>query len=299
MLDPSAFLYDQKSPVDLTVLSERVQDDAIIQDVSYASPRGGKVSGYLITSRESKTRAGLIFGHWGEGNREEFVDEAVILACLGFVSLCLDAPFRRPEEYEPQLAEPQGDLQWIMDVRRGVDLLLERFALSPDALGYVGHSYGATFGGAIAAIERRIKAHVLMAGWYALSELMQTSSHPLIEEERNTTPAEEFQAYLTAMAPLDASHYIGEAAPAHLFFQFARNDDFVSLKDAERYFELASEPKQIAWYDDCGHELGAQARLDRAIFLCQQLGLAPPSQEILNLLESIPPPVPLEGWADA
>jgi len=299
MLDPSAFLYDQNAPIDLVVLSERTRGDAVIQDVSYASPRGGKVSGYLIASHASKPRAGLIFGHWGEGDREEFVEEAVILARLGFVSLCLDAPYRRPEEYEPQLAEPQqGDLQWIMDVRRGADLLLERFALSPDCLGYVGHSYGATFGGVIAGIERRIKAYVLMAGWYSLSELMQTSSHPLIERDRNETPPEEFQAYLTAMAPLDACHYIGNAAPAHLFFQFARNDDFVPVKDAERYFELASEPKQIAWYDDCGHELSAQARLDRAFFLCEQLGLTPPSQEVLKLLESVPSPSSLEGWAD-
>lgn len=299
MLDPSIFLYDQKAPVVLTVLSERAQDEAIVQDISYASPQGGKVSSYLIASRESKPRVGLIFGHWGEGNREEFVDEAVILTRLGFVSLCLDAPFRRPEEYEPQLAEPQqGDLQWIVDVRRGVDLLLEHFALSPDALGYVGHSYGATFGGAVAAIERRIKTYVLMAGWYSFSELMRTSSHPLIERARNATPPEEFQADLAAIAPLDACHYIGDAAPAHLFFQFARNDDFVSLKDAERYFELASEPKRLAWYDDCGHELSAQARLDRVLFLCERLGLAPPPRKILNLLASVPSPVPLAGWAD-
>jgi fermentation-respiration switch protein FrsA (DUF1100 family) len=300
MLDPSTFLYDQKAPVAFTRLSERAQDEAIIQDVSYASPLGGKVSGYLIGSAKSKPQAGLIFGHWGEGNRDEFVDEAVILARLGFVSLCLDAPYRRPAEYEPHLAEPpQAELQWIADVRRGVDLLVEHFALAPDSLGYVGHSFGATFGGVIAGIEHRIKVYVLMAGWYALSELMRTSSHPLIERDRNATPPEEVQAYLMAMAPLDAYHYISRAAPAHLFFQFARHDDFVSVKDAERYFELASEPKQIVWYDHCGHELSAQACLDRARFLCEQLGLAQPPQEILNLLEKVPSPIPLEGWADA
>lgn len=45
--------------------------------------------------------------------------------------------------------------------------------------------------------------------------------------------------------------------------------------------------------------LSAQARLDRAIFLCESLGLARPSQEMLNLLERVPFPVPLEDWADA
>lgn len=299
MLDPSIFQYDQKAPLAFTVLSEHTQDHAIIQDISYASPVGGKVAAYLIGPSESKPAAGLIFGHWGEGDREEFVDEAVILARSGFISLCLNAPYRRPEDYEPQIAEPpQAELQWIMDVRRGVDLLLEQFALSPDAIGYVGHSYSATYGGTIAGIERRISAYVLMGGWYALSELMRTSSHPMIERDRNATPPEEFQEYLTAMASLDASHYIGKAAPAHLFFQFARDDDFVPVKDAERYFELASEPKQIAWYENCGHELSAQARIDRTIFLCEQLGLAQPSQEILDLLEKVPAPVPLEGWAE-
>lgn len=72
MLDPSAFLYDQRAPVALTVLSQRAQDDAIIQEVSYRSPLGGEVSGYLIVSPESKPQTGLIFGHWSEGNRGEF-----------------------------------------------------------------------------------------------------------------------------------------------------------------------------------------------------------------------------------
>ncbi len=68
---------------------------------------------------------------------------------------------------------------------------------------------------------------------------------------------------------------------------------FVSVQDGEYYFELASEPKQIAWYENCNHELGAQARLDRAIFLCEQPGLACPSQQMLDLLERVPSPVPI------
>ncbi len=108
-----------------------------------------------------------------------------------------------------------------------------------------------------------------------------------------------YQAYLAAQAPLDACHYIGQAAPSHLMFQFARDDEFVSVREGERYFELASEPKQIVWYDHCNHAFNAQARLDRAIFLCQQLGLPQPSQEIFNLLERVPSPIPLEDYMQA
>lgn len=190
-------------------------------------------------------------------------------------------------------------MQWIVDVRRAVDLLLDCFELSSERLGYIGHSFGASFGGVISGIEHRIKAYVLMAGGYSATEIMRTSQHPLIVRARNAMSSEAFETMLVAEAPFDACHYIGQAAPSHLFFQFARNDSFVSVTDAQRYFELASSPKQIAWYDDCNHELSVQARLDRAIFLCEQLGLARPSQEIVNLLEQVPPPIPLEDEADA
>ena len=222
------------------------------------------------------------------------MEEALVLARLGLVSLCLDAPFRRASAYEPPLVEiPQSDLQGIVDVRRGVDVLTSRFPLTSGHLGYVGHSYGANLGGVLAGIEHRLKAFVLMAGTYALSEYLQTTTHPLLVEERQKTPPEEYRAYLAALAPLDACHYLGHAAPSSLFFQFARHDEFVPVTDAERSFALGSSPKQMAWYE-CKHAFNAQARLDRAIFLCEQLGLARPSQEILNLLEQVPSPIPLE-----
>ncbi|HEY6408006.1 MAG TPA: hypothetical protein VIY29_11110, partial [Ktedonobacteraceae bacterium] len=188
MLDPSSFAYDQQAPFSLEVLADRVQNGAIVRDITYASPRGGKVPAYLIYPSQQPPQAGLIFGHWGEGNRVEFVDEALVLTRLGFVSLCLAAPVRRPAEYEPQLTQPQMELQWIADVRRGVDVLLEAFSLPAEHVGYVGHSFGATFGGVIAGVEHRISAFVLVAGWYALSELARTSTVPVLSEARNKIP---------------------------------------------------------------------------------------------------------------
>jgi cephalosporin-C deacetylase-like acetyl esterase len=294
MLDLSTFAYNSEAPFELTVLSEQGNDGERIQDVSFKSPLSGKVSAYLIIPLEPQPLAGLIFGHWGEGDRGEFVDEAVVLAHLGFVSLCLDASFRRPGEYEPEEELPQADLQWIVDVRRAVDLFQDRFKLIPERIGYVGHSFGASFGGVIAGVEHRIKAYVFMAGVARATENMRTSLHPLVVRAREHTPPEEWEATLVAEAPYDACHYIGQAAPSPLFFQFARDDDFVSVQEAERYFELASSPKQIAWYENCHHELSAQARLDRAVFLCEQLGLPAPSQHMLDFLERVPPPVPIE-----
>jgi hypothetical protein len=84
-----------------------------------------------------------------------------------------------------------------------------------------------------------------------------------------------------------------QAAPGALLFQFARRDEFAPLEEAEYYFTLASEPKRIMWYEEYGQNLSARARLDRANFLCEQLGLTPPSAAVHDLLESIPPPAPI------
>ena len=126
MLDPFAFAYDWQAPLVLEVLTERLSDGVLVQDITYASPHGGKVPAYLIVPSQQQPQAGLIFGHWGEGNREEFVQEAIVLARLGFVSLCLDSPHRRAAVYEPQRAEPQAELQWIVD---GAVFLLHRFVV--------------------------------------------------------------------------------------------------------------------------------------------------------------------------
>ena len=45
--------------------------------MAYVSPHGEKGSAFLIVPLEQPPQAGLIFGHWGEGNREEFVQTSV------------------------------------------------------------------------------------------------------------------------------------------------------------------------------------------------------------------------------
>jgi cephalosporin-C deacetylase-like acetyl esterase len=292
MLDFSTFAYRTEASLELTVLQEQVRDGVRIQDISFKSPLSGRVSAYLILPSMARPQAGLIFGHWGQGNRDEFVDESVVLAHLGLASVCLDASFCRPQEYEAEETLPEADLQWILDVRRTVDLLQDRFALAPGHIGYVGHSFGASFGGVVAGVERRIAAYVLMAGAARATEVMRTSRHPLVVQARESMLPEAWEAMLAAEAPYDACHYIGQAAPASLLFQFARHDDFVPAQEAAYYFAQASEPKRIVWYEHCGHELSAQARIDRALFLCLHLGLPTPSQAICDLLGGVASPVP-------
>ena len=74
------------------------------------------------------------------------------------------------------------------------------------------------------------------------------------------------------MSAIDAIHFVGQAAPASLLFQFARHDEAISEHDARQYFEVASEPKEIKWYE-AGHFLNDQARQDRIVWLSERLRL--------------------------
>ena len=79
---------------------------------------------------------------------------------------------------------------------------------------------------------------------------------------------------MDALAPVDAVHWVGQAAPAKLLFQFARRDEFITPWDAEVYIQAASDPKEVKWYDtDHFFEKHEQARKDRMDWLARVLGL--------------------------
>ena len=165
--DPARlFDYDRTKPLELRVVAEeKVEkvDGVTVQDISYLSARKGRVPGYLVVPSGQGPFAGVVFMHWGQGDRTEFLSEAVLLARRGAVSLTIDAPDNRPdvESYrfvaDPE-AEREGYLQLVCDLRRGLDLLASRKDVDPKRIGYVGHSLGATWGGALAGVDERFAA---------------------------------------------------------------------------------------------------------------------------------------------
>src|SRR5262245_16938113 len=147
------FDYDPKEALDarLTMLYER--DGATVYDVTYASPKGGRVTAYLVTPVVAGPHAGIVFGHWGPGDRTEFLPEAKLYAAAGAVSLLVDYPWVRPVQWRRKLKfleDPETDhqafVQAVIDLRRGFDLLVTRSDVDPKRLAYVGHSYGAQWG---------------------------------------------------------------------------------------------------------------------------------------------------------
>jgi dienelactone hydrolase len=275
------FDYDQKALLDIQPSGVEQRGSVAIHDISYASPKGGRVPAYLVVPSGRGPFAAVIWGHWYQDgsplrNRKEFLDEAVVLAASGVVSLLTDGPIARAG-YVPD-RDPLGEaqihhrVQQILDMRRGADLLLARKDVDPHRLAYVGHSYNATTGAFLAGIDPRFKAFVLMAG--NLSDQVDKKSAEF-QEFRKRIGAEKFDAFFAKFSWLDQGRYISHAAPATVFLQFATKEDFLTPDRVKEYYAIVSEPKSLKFYD-APHALNAEALRDRIAFLVAELHLRPP-----------------------
>jgi dienelactone hydrolase len=270
------FDYDASLPFDVRVVAETDREGVTVVDLNYASHDpayaanlGGRSVAYLVRPTGEGPFAGVIYLHWlGElgapagvpANRGEFLDEAVDLAQQGAVCLLLQG-------YFPYMDVPSGDREdaarivgQVIELRRAVDFLLAQPGVDPGRIGFVGHDYGALFGGILSGAEPRLQTYVLVAGAPSFTDFGALFG---------------FQAedYLPIVQDLDPVAYLPQAAPASLFFQFGERDPFLPRDRALQFYEAASDPKQIAWYDDT-HAMGTPAVVqDRERWLVEKLSL--------------------------
>src|SRR6202044_3386546 len=161
------FSYDSQAGLDLKQVSATVQDGVTIEEITYAGDKGVIVPAYLVIPKKSGKFAGVIWGHWlmpgaANANRQEFLNEAVALAPAGVVSLLIDAPQARPN-FKPT-PNPVLVAQQVIDLRRGMDLLLSRPDVDAARIAYVGHSWDAGNGAILDAVDKRFSAFVFMSG---------------------------------------------------------------------------------------------------------------------------------------
>ena len=263
----------------------KVQDGVTIEDITYKGSNGDTVPAYLVIPKGTGKFAGIIWGHWllpgaKNANRKEFLDEAIALAPTGAVSLLIDAPQSRPNfKVAPGgFFGPQGPVliaQEVVDLRRGLDLLLSRPDIDASRIAYVGHSFGAQVGPILDAVDKRFAAFVFMSGPQSTMEYVTSSNSPIMVRLRQNTDMARLEQILTANAWADPESYANKLGPAPALFQYGLYDKkWCPLADAKDYVAIASGPKTIAFYK-ADHALNAKARRDRNRFLSKTLQLNP------------------------
>ena len=300
--------YDKSAPLNTKVAGIEERDGVAIHDISFSSPvserrtaigpNGGTVTAYLIVPQGQGPFPAVIFGHWcmpgsEKKNRTEFLDEAIVLAHSGVISLLPDHVIAHPgfvEDSTP-LNEQQiaVEVQQDVNLRRGADLLLARKDVDPKRLAYVGHSCDGSAGGFLSGVEKRFKAFVIMAGDISFDIDKKTKS---FQEYRQKIGADKFDAFAAKYAWMDGGKYVSHAAPAAMFLQYATDEPFLNGELAKQYFEIVSEPKKLKIYD-APHALNAEATRDRIAFLAEQLSFKPPDAKAIAAIPAlVQPPWP-------
>jgi dienelactone hydrolase len=274
------FDYDSEQPLGIRDNIIEEFTDGTLHDISYTSPKGGPVGAYLVVPKGKGPFAAVLFGHWGNGTRAEFIPEAKIYAKAGAISLIPDYPWDRPQPWrktpdhfdKPEL-DREAEIQAVVDLRRGMDLLLARPDVDGQRLAYVGHSYGAQWGAILSAVDKRMKTSVLMAGVAEMADIILRGGDPGLVELRKSQPAGRLEKYAQATGDLDAIHFVGHAAPIPLLLQFANYEQYFDKTSMQHYSAAASEPKKVLYYDT-GHDLNdPQALQDRYDWLAKHSGL--------------------------
>jgi len=304
--------YDKSAPLDIKEAGVQDREGVKVHDLSYASPAGdraktlgsaaGRVPAYLVVPQGKGPFPAMIYAHWcmpgsEMRNRKEFLDEALVLARSGVISLLTDHVEVRSGFVRDQspLNVQQIDVlvQQVVDLRRGADLLLARKDVDPRRLGYAGHSCGGESGAVLSGIDKRFRTFVILAGG-ASDDLMLAT--PFYKQYRQKIGPDKFDAFAAQYSWTDPGKYISHAAPAFVFLQYATDEPVVKPEMAKQYFAMVSEPRKFKLYD-APHALTPEATRDRIAFLADQLSFKPPDPQAVAAIPALfqPPwPNPLD-----
>ena len=238
---------------------------AEVLDVTVPVPDLPDLPAYLIRPAREVIPDGapaVLFLHWfdrqaANGDRTEFVAEAVRLAARGVVSLL-------PEQGFPWTADPVGDSRDVAAIEReltrvaaALAALAELPEVDDNQVVVVGHDYGAMYGALLADREPRV------AGLAALAP-DATWEHWFLAYwlGRDSPAAAAYPELFADLQPVDAVARVAAHRPVLL--QFADDDGYVDAAVRARFGTAATEPKV---YPRAGHHLDRAALTDRTAWL--------------------------------
>lgn len=267
--DPGLFEYTAQGAVPLRTLRTRTVGPVRVQEVEYPGPRGGAVTATISTPRSGATAAAVMLLHGMPLDRNDMRVPALVYACAGATTLAIDAPYVRTGRGTITFTRLDriAQVQFITDLRRGIDLLEQRGATQVSLLGI---SYGATMGALLAGVDDRINSAALLVGDGGLV------AHMTDEEGRPVPPLSEVPgdraaAWLDRMRPIEPVLYVGASDAAFLLVN-GRHDTLVDESDAARLHEAVGENGEVHWYDT-GHDLSVDAYRHQFEWVGSSIGL--------------------------
>jgi pimeloyl-ACP methyl ester carboxylesterase len=257
-----------RAPLRVTEKQVQRRGSVVIRDISYRAPGQDPVSAYLVEPAGRGRHPATIWLHWlGEehADRSDFLDEAVRLAASsGLVSLLPQQQF--PFAYFPigDIRDRDAIIKQVIQIRRGLDLLVQQTSVDRHRIALVGHDYGGMYGSIVAAVDRdRLQSTVLVAidatwgNWFVTFFL--------------DLPEEQVVPYRALFDSLEPTTYLDHLPRGGLLFQFSGDDFYIPDAVAEQIVDGTTTPHLVRTYDtDHAMDLPAVEQ-DRDAFLIRTL----------------------------
>lgn len=230
-----------------------------------------KISAYVTRPSDYRENRPLVlFNHWAQGGKDEFLQQAMLLSSRGFVCILIDGPWLCPDSPIKSFKDQSYEIyrQYVMNARSAIDLAQQQFKINDDKIFCVGHSFGCNTAAILSGVDKRIDYFVFMSGLYSTTENARESLVPDFVKWRTDSP-EQFKAWVAQMQPLDAELYLPyKTAPC--LIQIAGKDEYLSDAENDAFIRLTPVPKEVKVYD-AGHGLNAVADGDRVEWILRQV----------------------------
>jgi fermentation-respiration switch protein FrsA (DUF1100 family) len=222
------------------------------EEVRFSTSDGLELGGWFIPPDAQGDGATLIFVHGHSANREEFLDEALMLARYGYGALLID--LRNHGQSEGSVTT-LGYAE-VEDVRAAVDYVLTRPEANPELIGLVGHSMGGATVIQAAARMPQVRVVIAHSAYASLMDVVEGGTRvyglpnlplaPLIVwfgERESGIKAEEVR-------PIDD---VARIAPRAVLFIHGEQDRSIHVSNSLNLYQAAEEPKALYLVPNAGH----------------------------------------------
>jgi dienelactone hydrolase len=243
--------YNTAEPLGHKVLAEEHVRGATVYEISYRSS-GHAVPAQLVIPDGPGPFPAVVYVSYYNSDISWFGPDSVTMAREGYAGLLVSTPAARPPYacfYWPCWNAHQSiryATTYVIDIRRGIDLLQTLPEIDNERLGFVGFGDGSCVGGILAGLEDRIDAYAFQSACALFTEIpMEMAWYG------EGPPAEEIPAYQDGVAVLNAVNYVGHNRGSAFLLQEASELPSPAQRiQTPALLDALPEPKTVEWFPD-------------------------------------------------
>lgn len=248
------FAYDATRSPEVAAASGRAVGGLRVERVTFAGPRDGEgriPAGFAIPV-DGDVRACLLYQGGIGSTVQDAPDVWQGAASLHLATFTMEYPLHGEraagDGLEAALRDPRRFAQMldetVVDLRRALDVVVDRPECKGKRIGYLGESYGGFAGALLSAVDLRPKAVALLVTGGDWARIVHAPGR--------VVDFPDDAAAVRIVAPYDPERWVGHIAPRPLLLVNGRQDTTVPPAAARALAAAAREPKQAVFYDG-GH----------------------------------------------